>query len=109
VHPLASSSLSSSRKQREKKIEHKKKNVSNRLTLLLFTAPPTSAKLAAPTDVLHMNITAKENKIKKIARSIPYNHEESQTICKTPNQSKIAHHGVSIEHRKKPPLFYIES
>jgi hypothetical protein len=49
-----------------------------------------------------MNITAKENKIKKIARSIPYKHEESQTICKTPNQSKIAHHGVSIENRKNP-------
>ncbi len=83
--------------------------MSNGLTLLPFTAPPTSAKLAATTDVLHMNITAKEKKNLKIAKRIPYNHEESQTICKTPNQSKIAHHGVSIENRKKTPLFYIES
>jgi hypothetical protein len=101
VHPLASSSLKLFKKTEEKKIDHKKKNVSNGLTLLLFTAPQTSAKFAATTDVLHMNITAKENKILKIARSIQYT-TKNQTIRKTPNQSKIAHYGVSIENRKKP-------
>jgi hypothetical protein len=56
--------------------------VSDGLTLLLFTAPPTSAKFAATTDVLHMNITAKENKIKKIARSIPYTTKNHKRFAK---------------------------